>query len=69
MYTVATIIQCHGLHLHTHSLSMCREGIHWSINGTGIMEMELELFFFSLARFGFPKKSDEKQRINKIHPK
>ena len=24
--------------------------------------------FFSLARFGFSKKSDEKQRSNKVHP-
>ena len=26
------------------------------------------VLFFSLARFGFSKKSDEKQRSNKVHP-
>ena len=52
--------------LYLHSLSLCREGIHWSINGTQTMEMGLELFCFplnlwfcfrSLSRFDFPKKA------------
>ena len=63
-------------YLHTLSLSLCKEGIHWSINSTRIMGMGLEHFLvffnyfvlFSLARIGFPKKPDEKQRISKVHP-
>ena len=72
-------IQCGDYHLcglYLHSLSECKKGIRWSINGTGIMGMGLGAFlfflntfvFFSLARFGFSKKSDEKQRSNKVHP-
>ena len=38
-------------------------------NGAGTFFVLLNSFvLFSLARFGFPKKPDEKQRINKVHP-
>ena len=72
MYSVVTIICVDSIY----TLSLCKKGIHWSINGTGIMGWRLGYFcfflntfvFFSLARFGFSKKSDEKQRSNKVHP-
>ena len=40
-----------------------------SWDGAGGIFVLLNTFFFSLARFGFSKKSDEKQRSNKVHPK
>ena len=71
LYSVVTIICVDSIY----TLSECKKGIRWSINGTGIMGMGLGAFlffehfcFFSLARFGFSKKSDEKQRSNKVHP-
>ena len=59
------------------TLHVCNEVIrlHWTINGTETKGMGLKLFYFSnycvlfsLARIGFPKKSDEEQIINKVHP-
>ena len=54
--------QCGDYHLlwtiftHTLSLSLCKEGRHWSINGTEIIRMGLELFvFFKLFRFVFAR--------------
>ena len=72
MNSVVTIIY-YGLYLHTLSLSVCKEGILWSINGTGIMEMGLELFvflnsfvLFSLARFGFQKSPTRNKELIRL---
>ena len=71
MYSVVTIICVDSIY----ALFVCKKGIHWSINGTGIMGMGwghfcfFEHFCFFFARsLWFFKKSDEKQRSNKVHP-
>ena len=63
-----------GLYLHSLSLSVKRgyvgpSMVSGSWDGAGGIFVFLNTFvFFSLARFGFSKKSDEKQRSNKVHP-
>ena len=65
---------CHLLTLFTLYLCVKRGCVGPSIapgswDGAGGNFVFLNTFvFFSLARFGFSKKSDEKQRSNKVHP-
>ena len=73
---MVTIICVDSIYTLSLSLSVKRGYIGPSMV-PGIMGMGLGAFlfflntfvFFSLARFGFSKKSDEKQRSNKVHPK
>ena len=71
-------VQCGDYHLcglYLHSLCVVKRGYigpsmvpgSWEWAG-GIFVFVNTFVFFSLARFGFSKKSDEKQRSNKVHP-
>ena len=73
MYSVVTIICVDSIY--TLSLSLCKKGIRWSINGTGSWDGAGGIFvfrntfvFFSPARFGFSKKSDEKTKKQQGSP-
>ena len=61
IYIVVTIIQCCGRLPFSAVDVLCREGIHWSINGSGIMVMGwnffvfLNTFFFRSLAFVFQK--------------
>ena len=66
MYSVGTIICVDSIY----TLSVCKKGpsmVPWSWDGAGDIFISWNTFF-SLARFGFSKKSNEKQRSNMVHP-